>query len=411
MEVFNRRLALGAAFLLGAVLFAIPAIAQVTTRAQEIEAERAQKAAALQPEELTGLERRILQFQQSRILDKITSGIGGFRPKIGGMITGSGFALGPEYYRDDLAGGKWIFRASARLSSKLYQLYDAELKAPRLAHDYLFLDLVAVHRNYSQVNYYGPGPDSKLTGRSNFRLEDTSLGFRTGVEPVKHLRLGVTGDYLAVNTGSGTDKRLASTERIYSFAQAPGVDRQSDFLRSGVFAQLDTRDNPGGPRRGLNYTGAYTYYKDLQLDRFSFRRLDLELQHYIPFLNDRRVIALRARSSTTYQNPGQVVPFYLQPVLGGSEDLRGFRSFRFYDNNMMVLNAEYRYEIFAGLDMALFADAGKVFPRRAQWNFSNLESAYGIGMRFNVRNSVFMRIDAGFSHEGAQVWVKFDNVF
>jgi hypothetical protein len=32
-------------------------------------------------------------------------------------------------------------------------------------------------------------------------------------------------------------------------------------------------------------------------------------------------------------------------------------------------------------------------------------------MRFNVRNDVFMRIDAGFSHEGYQVWLKFNNVF
>jgi outer membrane protein assembly factor BamA len=392
-------------------LFASPAAAQITTRAQEIEAERGQKAAALEPEELKGVELRVLQFQQSRILDKITSGIAGFRPKIGGMITGSGFAAGPEYYRDDLTGGKVIFRTSASLSTKLYQLYDVELDIPHLADDHLFLDLLTVYRNYSQINYYGPGPNSKLTGRSNYRFEETSLGFRTGVRPVKHLRLGVIGDYLAINTGPGADERLASTERIYSPLLAPGVDRQSDFLRGGVFAQFDTRDYRGGPRRGLNYIGTYSYYKDLQLDRFSFRKLDLELQHYIPFLNDRRVIALRAKSILTYQNPGQLVPFYLQPVLGGSDDLRGFRSFRFYDNNMMVLNAEYRYEIFAGMDMAIFADAGKVFPRRAQWNFSNLEHAYGIGMRFNVRNSVFMRIDAGFSHEGAQVWLKFNNVF
>jgi hypothetical protein len=32
-------------------------------------------------------------------------------------------------------------------------------------------------------------------------------------------------------------------------------------------------------------------------------------------------------------------------------------------------------------------------------------------MRFNARNAVFLRIDAGFSHEGFQVWFKFGNVF
>ncbi|HUS08210.1 MAG TPA: BamA/TamA family outer membrane protein [Bryobacteraceae bacterium] len=384
---------------------------QITTRAQEIEADRQKKAAELQPEELSNIERRILQFQQSHILDKITNGIGGIRPKIGGLITGSGFTLGPEYYRDDLASGKLIFRTSARFSTRRYQLYDLELEMPRLANDRVFLDLLAMHRNYPQMDYYGPGPHSKLTGRSDYRLEDTSADFRGGVRPVKAVRLGVTGGYVAVNTGDGTNQRLASTPRIYNASQTPGVDRQSNFLRGGVFAALDTRDNPGGPRRGLNYSGAYTYYRDTELERYSFRRLDVELQNYLPFLNERRVIALRAKSTLTYANPGQSVPFYFQPVVGGSEDLRGFRNFRFYDNNMIAMTAEYRYEIFAGLDMALFADAGKVFPRPSEWNFDDLEASYGIGMRFNVRNSVFMRIDAGFSREGAQVWVKFNNVF
>jgi outer membrane protein assembly factor BamA len=98
-------------------------------------------------------------------------------------------------------------------------------------------------------------------------------------------------------------------------------------------------------------------------------------------------------------------------VLGGSDDLRGYRPFRFYDNNSLVFNAEYRWEVFSGLDMALFADAGKVYPRWQQTNFENLEASFGFGFRFNVRNDVFLRIDTGFSHEGFQVWFKFNNVF
>jgi hypothetical protein len=61
--------------------------------------------------------------------------------------------------------------------------------------------------------------------------------------------------------------------------------------------------------------------------------------------------------------------------------------------------------------MAIFGDAGKVFESKSQLNFRDLEGAYGIGMRFNARNIVFMRLDAGFSHEGFQVWLTFNNVF
>jgi outer membrane protein assembly factor BamA len=58
----------------------------------------------------------------------------------------------------------------------------------------------------------------------------------------------------------------------------------------------------------------------------------------------RRALALRDRTTLTDAAAGQVLPFYMQPVLGGSDDLRGFRPFRFADQNLLNLTAEYRWE-------------------------------------------------------------------
>ena len=321
--------------------------------------------------------------------------------------------MGPEYLRQDLAGGNLIFRGSARGSLAKAQLYDLRLTLPRLANETLFLDLYAVHRNLPRIDYFGPGPDSEEGGRTNFRLEDTAYDLTAGVKPFRSLRLGVTAGYLQVNTGPGTRPGIALTDEVFKEATIPipGLVDQADFARAGGFIQFDYRDNPGGPRSGGNYLASFTYYDDRTLDDHSFRRLQLEAQQYIPFFNERRVIALRARSILSFTNPDQRVPFYLQPVLGGSDDLRGFRSYRFYDDNQIVVNAEYRWESFTGLDMALFFDAGKVTPKRSQINFHDLEAAAGFGFRFNVRNDVFLRLDVGFSHEGFRVWVKFGNPF
>ena len=49
--------------------------------------------------------------------------------------------------------------------------------------EHAFFELHATHRNYPQMQYYGPGPQSKKTGRSNYRLEDTNYSFVTGVKP------------------------------------------------------------------------------------------------------------------------------------------------------------------------------------------------------------------------------------
>ncbi|MGH9675308.1 MAG: BamA/TamA family outer membrane protein [Bryobacteraceae bacterium] len=357
------------------------------------------------------MERRLLYIKEAKIIERFSAGVGGFRAKLGGMVTGGGFGIGPEYLREDLARGEMVFRAAAQRSLRGYSKYDLEVGAPSVARNRLKLQFLAVHHNYPSINYYGPGPDSEKTGKSNYRLEETAADGLVAVKPLPHFWIGGSGGHLWLNVGPGTDERFISAERQFSPSQAPGIDQQTNFLRYGGFAQLDYRDNSFGARSGGNYTVRFDRYTDRNLSRHDFDRVEAELQQFIPFFNKRRVIALRGKTSLTYLDPGQTVPFYLQAVLGGSDDLRGFRTFRFHDTNSLLLNAEYRWETFSGLDMAIFADAGKVFPRRSQLNFTNLESAVGVGMRFNARNSVFLRIDVGFSHEGFQVWFKFGNIF
>lgn len=389
----------------------LSAQSQPASRAEEIQAAREKKAAALTPEVASGTEQFLVRVREQRILERLTYGIGGLRARIGGLVTGSGFAAGPEYFRDDLANGQVMFRATTQFSTRGYQLYDVALSFPRLANNRAFFTLQATHRNYPQMNYYGPGPDSQKTGRSNYRLEDSRYGFRGGVRPSRRFNVGVSGNLLQVNVGPGTDPRYISTDRQFSPAQTPGIDQQTDFLQGGLFAEYDYRDNPAGARAGGFYQTHFFYNKDRDLDLHNHRRFDVEAQQYIPFFNQRRVIALRARTELTWKNGGNPLPFYMQPTLGGSNDLRGFRPFRFYGDNLVLFNAEYRYEVFAGLDMAVFGDAGKVFQSKKDWNVHDLEASYGIGMRFNARNAVFMRIDAGFSHEGWMLWLKFNNVF
>lgn len=385
--------------------------AQANSRTAQIEAARREKSQKLQPDEVSKGERLLRYIREQRVLERISAGIAGFRIKLGGLVSGGGFALGPEYLRRDLADGEILFRGAAQASIKGYQKYDLQFGLPGFARNRLFLDFYSVHHNYPGINYYGPGPDSKKDSRSNFRLEDTAVDLALGARPFKYFSLGATGGKLFMNVGPGGDRRFVSTEKVFTPAETPGIDQQAYFLRYAGFAQFDYRDNPGGPRSGGNYLAQYGRYVDQTLGRHSFERLDVELQQYFPFFNKRRVIALRGKTALSSPDAGKTVPFYLQPVLGGSDDLRGFRPFRFYGDNLLVVNGEYRWESFSGLDMALFADAGKVFQRHSQCNFHDLESSVGFGVRFNVHNNVFLRIDVGFSHEGFQVWFKFNNIF
>jgi outer membrane protein assembly factor BamA len=390
---------------------AIPVFAQSDSRLAEIGSQQEQKAAHLERDEPGRLERGLLALKEHDLINRFSAGVGGFRAKLGGMGAGTGFGIGPEYSRGDLLCGQLNFRAGAQTSFRGDRRFDMQLSAPKAGGGRYFAEVYAVHHDYPRINYYGPGPDSEKTGRTDFRLEDTAVDGALGVRPTRRLTLGTSAGYLWNNVGHGTDPRFASAETVYSPAQATGIDVQTNYVRAGGFAQYDWRDNPDGPRRGGNYFAQISNYQDQTARVYTFQRLDLEAQQYVPVLNNRRVFALRAKSVLTYADDSRGLPFYMQPALGGADDLRGYRAYRFRGDNLVVMNAEYRWEVFSGLDMALFGDAGQVFTRKADLDLGHLESDAGFGFRFNARDKTFLRIDVAFSHEGFQVWVKFKDVF
>ena len=396
--------------LLVSLLLTVPLAAQHKTRAEEIRAARKDKAARLEPEVAYKIEERLNKLDRERVIERLM-GADGLGVRLGGMPTGQGFALGPQYRRRDLADGNVVFRTSLAGTLSKAWLADLQVTMPKLANGKLTFDFHALHRNSPRFEYFGPGPDSKEGNRTNYRIEENSYDFTVGLRPFRPFAFGVTGGLYEPNTGPGNRSGIAQIGDVFMPGTIPGLMEQTDFLRGGFFVQFDNRDIPGTPRKGGHYAARFVYYDDRDLKRHSHRRLDLDAQHYIPFFNRKRVIALRAKTIMTFANGSAVVPFYMQPVLGGSDDLRGFRQWRFYDNNLIVATAEYRWEAFSGLDMALFFDAGKVTPKRSEVNFHDLEGSAGFGLRFNAVNSVFIRIDVGFSHEGTQIWLKFGNVF
>jgi outer membrane protein assembly factor BamA len=374
----------------------------------QILAERDQKERNLTEEKPSKAEQRLNWVKDSSVLERFSEGYHGLRFKVGGLAPGGGFAVGPEFIRQGMFDGRMDFRAGAQGSARGYQKQDVYIGLPGFLHKKISVDFYAVRHNYPSLNYYGSGPDSNRDGRSNYRHEDTAVDATITIDLLPRLRAGGSAGYLFNNVGRGTDTRYISAEQIYT---VPGIDTQANFNRIGAFVQYDYRDFAAGPRAGGNYIAQFHRYTDRTLGQFDFQRLDLEAQQYIPLFNKRRVIALRAKSVTTFTEGDRTLPFYMQPMLGGSDDLRGYRPFRFRGDNLLLMNAEYRWEVFSGLDMAVFGDAGKVYMQKSQLNLKQLESNVGFGFRFNARNQTFMRIDVGFSHEGYQVSVKFNDLF
>jgi outer membrane protein assembly factor BamA len=373
-----------------------------SSRADALERARIEKAAHLQQPTRTFFERALTQFKERRVMERFYEGFHGFHPMIGGIRSGSG-----------LGGGTYVetrgLRTSAQISTNGYQKYEIKLTAP--LPDNLFGDLRATYRNFPQERFFGIGQDSRKQDQTSFRLEDTNYIGRFGISPARHVKAGVLAGWLHTNIGSGTYRLSPSIEDVFTSTDIPGMADQPDYLQAGAFFEMDFRDHPGNPRSGGLYTASFTSFQDRQLGQYNFGQYDLEAQQYFPFFNQRRVIVLRAKTTLTQTADGREIPFFMQPTLGGSEDLRGFREYRFRDRNMVVFNAEYRFEAFSGLDLAAFADAGQVARRAGDFHLGDFKTSYGAGFRFNTAQNVFLRMDLGFSKEGRRLFIKFGHAF
>ena len=104
----------------------------------------------------------------------------------------------------------------------------------------------------------------------------------------------------------------------------------------------------------------------------------------------------------TYKS-GQEIPFFMLPSVGGGSSLRGFSSWRFRDNNSLLMQAEWRIMVNRFLDAAFFYDAGKVTARTKDLDFDHLRDDYGFGLRFHSPFATPLRVELAKSNEGLSI--------
>jgi outer membrane translocation and assembly module TamA len=225
------------------------------------------------------------------------------------------------------------------------------------------------------------------------------------------------------------DERFSENEK-------PLVDRLFPQVRLSMFtfsAYRDTRDDVLDPARGtflgadndlaLRAIGSEVGFAKTFLQAMSFRRLPTRR---------RMVLALAARvgmahgfarsvervtpAGTAVIGPDGLpivdvvdeLPASKRFFAGGDTTVRGFSLDRLGDertisasgfpiggNGVIVLNSELRIALFRGFGMVGFVDAGNVFPRASDIDFTDQRATAGFGFRY--RSPVGpIRVDIGF---------------
>jgi hypothetical protein len=387
------------------------------TRASILAAARDQKALELEPVKRSKVEKGLFWYDNQYLLPKIFGKWKGIHIGGGGFPAGAGMKYGVAYdhaigseenperaNRFDVSGG------FAR-STRGYQRARGSLTMRHIGGSAIDAKVWGQKFEFPQEDLFGIGQDSRTEDRSNYLHESTETGGELRWSPKKFMTLSSGLAYLQPKIGRGTDSRFPSTDQLFDEATLPGLAVQPDFLRTDVGVAFELRDNPLHPHAGGRYDVTFSNYADRDLGAYGFRSVTMDAQHYVPLPNRYRVIALHAAVVMTDAGAGQQVPFYYQPTLGGSQQLRGFREFRFRDRNSLVMSAEYRWEASWLLDAAVFVDAGKVTAHRSDLNLRDLDASYGVGLRVHSNSAFVARLDLAFSREGFIPLLRFEHVF
>ncbi|HVQ15830.1 MAG TPA: BamA/TamA family outer membrane protein [Vicinamibacterales bacterium] len=397
---------------------AAPSLAQqpettaATTREEAIAAERANKLAELWPERTSPMVDTVNRLVERGFSEGLDSGKGANGPQIvlGGMRPGQGFTAGVGYRRSDLWAERLGYRATARATFQKAYLFDFNLDFQGLRTERTNVRWYTKYESSPDIDFYGIGNDSPKENHTSFAYDDLTTDVDAAYRAFRNLNVGFTAGYLHADSGRGHDD-FTPIDELFPPDQLPGYNEDTQFTRIGAFVDFDYRDSKTGPRSGGVLGMRYREYWDIDRKTFAFRQTEYEFQQYIPYYNKGRVIAIRSSVVLTFPKEGNEVPIYLQPVLGGNDDLRGFGGYRFRDNHSVYLGVEHRWHASSNLEMSAFLDAGKVVPLKRNVDVSRMNYSGGIGFRVRVRSAIVSRTDFAVSREGFRIVWTFSDIF
>src|SRR6266436_6040843 len=261
--------------------------------------------------------------------------------------------------------------------------------------------------------FFGQGNHSHEGNQSNYTTEQLYGQAILAVNFSERLQFSMMERprYVRIQEGGFTSVPSIFTQ----FPHQKGLNGGSEVLSQWMI-QYDSRDSVDIPRTGQLARLYYSVADRRFGSSISYNRFGGELRE---FYTVGKRITFAGHIFTEYEPAGNEMPFWSQARLGGQESLltdqetlRGFGAGRYVDNNLFVMNAEMRTRVWEKkifgthgiLELAPFAEAGRVSHRMGYDPFSDLHPVGGIGFRGIAEPFVVGFVDVGWGGEGAAVF-------
>ena len=347
-------------------------------------------------------------------------------PVVGGVASGGGLGFGVGYQSPE--ADKVYREGQAMYTLRRYWGLEGEVgrrSESKLSQAGVF----AMLRDMKRLDFYGIGPDSLEDNRSDFRLREWVLGTRGYYGPTKGFRLGGSASLYEPDLGPGFGSSVPSIERVFPVSEVPGGFDEVTYGRFRGIAELVhpviSPDLVGEPAK---YRGEYQVAGEANLsfdgERFTFYRWEAGVQQRIPGFKSENGQRLTLNGFISSASTDADIPFYMLYTLGGNgglksfrpdllgsdgtrATLRGFKTYRFRDHNLVLMQAEYRIPLHKYVQSTVYVDAGQVAPRPGDL-FDDLRTDYGFSLSLVLKGKTVGRMDvAGGGGEGVQVFWSF----
>jgi hypothetical protein len=261
--------------------------------------------------------------------------------------------------------------------------------------------------------FYGSGNHSHQGNQTNYTTKQIYGEAIFGLNLSEKLQVSLMERPRYVRIGIGGFNSVPDISQL--FPHQKGINGGSEVLQQAM-VQYDSRDSVDIPRSG---TLGRLYYGNADR-RFgssvSYNRFGGELRQY--YTVDER-ITFAGHIFNEYEPADNEMPFWSQARLGGEESLladqetlRGYGAGRYVDNNLFVMNFEMRTRVWDKnifgthgiLEVAPFAEAGRVAHEMNYDPFSDLHPVGGVGFRGIAEPFVVGYVDLGWGGEGAAIF-------
>lgn len=250
--------------------------------------------------------------------------------------------------------------------------------------------------------FYGIGMGVQESDREQFEVTFPRLRFDYLKKLRSNLYLGVRYHYDAFDITSIEENGILDSQNIRG-------NKGGRMSGLGPLIYYDSRDSQIYPSKGIFAEVSFqTYHKSIGSE-FQFSRWQVDFRS-VHAISPKSVFVWNAYGSFISGQP----PFFGLPSLGGNWLMRGLFDGKFRDEQLTLVQGEYRLKVLPRWGAVAFTGVGNVFSKENPFQINQSRFTYGVGGRFQLskKEKLNLRLDVARSpNEDLRIYLTFGEAF